>query len=62
MAQGILQSQGRGNMELEDVGELYFKQLCERSFFQNTFEILGSWPKCFDNLAKVEQSADYSSI
>ncbi|ONH95306.1 hypothetical protein PRUPE_7G062600 [Prunus persica] len=36
MAHGILdQSRFHGNMELEDIGELYFKDLCARSFFQN---------------------------
>ncbi|KAM1625959.1 hypothetical protein FF1_014350 [Malus domestica] len=35
MAHGILESRDHGNMELEDVGELYFKELWERSFFQN---------------------------
>ncbi|XP_068309300.1 disease resistance protein RGA2-like [Pyrus communis] len=35
MAHGILESRDHGNMELEDVGELYFKELRERSFFQN---------------------------
>ncbi|XP_021803429.1 putative disease resistance protein RGA4 [Prunus avium] len=36
MAHGILdQSHVHGNMELEDIGELYFKDLWARSFFQN---------------------------
>ena len=35
MVNGILESHDHGNLELEDVGELYFKELCERSFFQN---------------------------
>ncbi|KAB2608224.1 disease resistance protein RGA1 [Pyrus ussuriensis x Pyrus communis] len=35
MAHGILESRDHGNMELEDVGELYFKELWDRSFFQN---------------------------
>ncbi|KAM1525556.1 hypothetical protein ACFX10_010009 [Malus domestica] len=35
MANGILESHDHGNLELEDVGELYFKELWERSFFQN---------------------------
>ncbi|CAL9025757.1 unnamed protein product [Prunus brigantina] len=36
IAHGILdQSRVHGNMELEDVGELYFKDLWARSFFQN---------------------------
>ncbi|KAB2608213.1 disease resistance protein RGA2-like [Pyrus ussuriensis x Pyrus communis] len=35
MAHGILESRDHGNMEWEDVGELYFKELWERSFFQN---------------------------
>ncbi|CAN6576057.1 unnamed protein product [Malus baccata var. baccata] len=35
MANGILESHNHGNLELEDVGELYFKELWERSFFQN---------------------------
>ncbi|CAL8169706.1 unnamed protein product [Prunus armeniaca] len=36
MAHGILdQSRVHGNMELEDIGELYFKDLWVRSFFQN---------------------------
>ncbi|CAN6586419.1 unnamed protein product [Malus baccata var. baccata] len=35
MAHGILESRDHGNMQLEDVGELYFKELWERSFFQN---------------------------
>ncbi|ONH95310.1 hypothetical protein PRUPE_7G063000 [Prunus persica] len=36
MAHGILdQSRAHGNMELEDIGELYFKDLWARSFFQN---------------------------
>ncbi|XP_008240997.2 PREDICTED: disease resistance protein RGA2-like, partial [Prunus mume] len=36
MAHGILdQSRVHGNMELEDIGELYFKDLSARSFFQN---------------------------
>lgn len=35
MAHGILESRDYGNMEWEDVGELYFKELWERSFFQN---------------------------
>ncbi|KAM1198601.1 hypothetical protein ACFX13_010171 [Malus domestica] len=34
MANGILESHDHGNLELEDVGELYFKELRERSFFQ----------------------------
>ncbi|CAL2272369.1 unnamed protein product [Prunus armeniaca] len=39
MAHGILQSQGHGNMEVEDVGELYFKQLRERSFFHSVCDL-----------------------
>ncbi|CAL2272365.1 unnamed protein product [Prunus armeniaca] len=39
MAHGILQSQGNRNEELEDVGERCFKQLCERSFFQNVCDL-----------------------
>ncbi|KAB2604323.1 disease resistance protein RGA1 [Pyrus ussuriensis x Pyrus communis] len=35
MAHGILESREHGDMELEDVGELYFKELWQRSFFQN---------------------------
>ncbi|XP_068308518.1 disease resistance protein RGA2-like [Pyrus communis] len=35
MAHGILESREHGDMELEDVGELYFKELWDRSFFQN---------------------------
>ncbi|CAN6587300.1 unnamed protein product [Malus baccata var. baccata] len=35
MALGILESREHGDMELEDVGELYFKELWDRSFFQN---------------------------
>ncbi|KAB2630431.1 disease resistance protein RGA3 [Pyrus ussuriensis x Pyrus communis] len=35
MANGILESHDHGNLALDDVGELYFKELCERSFFQN---------------------------
>ncbi|KAM1198605.1 hypothetical protein ACFX13_010174 [Malus domestica] len=35
IANGILESHDHGNLELEDVGELYFKELWERSFFQN---------------------------
>ncbi|KAM1321273.1 hypothetical protein ACFX2F_014368 [Malus domestica] len=35
MAQGILESREHGNMELEDVGELYIKELWDRSLFQN---------------------------
>ncbi|KAB2608218.1 disease resistance protein RGA2-like [Pyrus ussuriensis x Pyrus communis] len=35
MAHGILESSDHGKMELEDVGELYFRELWERSFFQN---------------------------
>ncbi|CAL9025752.1 unnamed protein product, partial [Prunus brigantina] len=36
MAHGILdQSRVHGNMELEDIGEMYFKDLWARSFFQN---------------------------
>ncbi|XP_021811795.1 disease resistance protein RGA2-like [Prunus avium] len=36
MAHGILdQSRVHGNMELEDIGDLYFKDLWARSFFQN---------------------------
>ncbi|CAN6576059.1 unnamed protein product [Malus baccata var. baccata] len=35
MANGILESHDHGNLELEDVGELYFKELWERSFFHN---------------------------
>ncbi|KAL6272932.1 hypothetical protein ACE6H2_023624 [Prunus campanulata] len=39
MAHGILdQSRGHGNMELEDIGELYFKDLWARSFFQNVID------------------------
>ncbi|KAM0991622.1 hypothetical protein ACFX2C_009981 [Malus domestica] len=34
MVNGILESHDHGNLELEDVGELYFKELWERSFFQ----------------------------
>ncbi|KAB2608217.1 disease resistance protein RGA1 [Pyrus ussuriensis x Pyrus communis] len=36
MAHGILESREHGDMELEDVGELYFKELWQRSFFQNS--------------------------
>ncbi|XP_050121539.1 putative disease resistance protein RGA1 isoform X3 [Malus sylvestris] len=35
MAHGLLESRDHGNMEWEDVGELYFKELWQRSFFQN---------------------------
>ncbi|XP_068340049.1 putative disease resistance protein RGA1 [Pyrus communis] len=35
MVNGILETHDHGNLELEDVGELYFKELWERSFFQN---------------------------
>ncbi|XP_048432380.1 putative disease resistance protein RGA1 [Pyrus x bretschneideri] len=35
MAHGILESREHGDMELHDVGELYFKELWDRSFFQN---------------------------
>ncbi|XP_021834486.1 putative disease resistance protein RGA4 [Prunus avium] len=39
MAHGILdQSRVQGNMELEDIGELYFKDLWARSFFQNVID------------------------
>ncbi|KAI5318415.1 hypothetical protein L3X38_038123 [Prunus dulcis] len=39
MAHGILdQSHVHGNMELEDIGELYFKDLWARSFFQNVID------------------------
>ncbi|XP_021800327.1 disease resistance protein RGA2-like [Prunus avium] len=39
MAHGILdQYRGHGNMELEDIGELYFKDLWARSFFQNVID------------------------
>ncbi|VVA40011.1 PREDICTED: disease resistance [Prunus dulcis] len=39
MAHGILdQSRVHGNMELEDIGELYFKDLWARSFFQNVID------------------------
>ncbi|KAL6272941.1 hypothetical protein ACE6H2_023633 [Prunus campanulata] len=39
MAHGILdQSRVHGNMELEDIGELYFKDLWARSFFRNVTE------------------------
>ncbi|CAL9025766.1 unnamed protein product, partial [Prunus brigantina] len=39
MAHGILdQSPVHGNMELEDIGELYFKDLWARSFFQNVVD------------------------
>ncbi|CAL2272392.1 unnamed protein product [Prunus armeniaca] len=39
MAHGILdQSHDHGNMELEDIGELYFKDLWARSFFQNVID------------------------
>ncbi|XP_021805769.1 putative disease resistance protein RGA4 [Prunus avium] len=38
-AHGILdQSRDHGNMELEDIGELYFKDLWARSFFQNVID------------------------
>ncbi|VVA36217.1 PREDICTED: disease resistance [Prunus dulcis] len=40
MAHGILdQSRVHGNMELEDIGELYFKDLWARSFFQNVIDL-----------------------
>ncbi|KAI5318381.1 hypothetical protein L3X38_038089 [Prunus dulcis] len=40
MAQGILdQYCVHGNMELEDIGELYFKDLWARSFFQNVIDL-----------------------
>lgn len=35
MAHGILDFHGHGSMELEDVGELYFRELWMRSFFEN---------------------------
>ncbi|PRQ44726.1 putative P-loop containing nucleoside triphosphate hydrolase, leucine-rich repeat domain, L [Rosa chinensis] len=35
MAHGILQSRDNENMEMEDVGEQYFKELWARSFFEN---------------------------
>ncbi|KAM1240612.1 hypothetical protein ACFX2I_046151 [Malus domestica] len=38
MAHGILESREHGNMELEDVGEIYFKELWDRSFFQNVID------------------------
>ncbi|CAL2272375.1 unnamed protein product [Prunus armeniaca] len=39
IAHGILdQSHVHGNMELEDIGELYFKDLWARSFFQNVID------------------------
>ncbi|CAL9025751.1 unnamed protein product [Prunus brigantina] len=39
MAHGILDQSGvHGNMELEDIGELYFKDLWARSFFQNVVD------------------------
>ncbi|CAL9025767.1 unnamed protein product, partial [Prunus brigantina] len=39
MAHGILdQYRVHGNMELEDIGELYFKDLWARSFFQNVID------------------------
>ncbi|VVA39251.1 PREDICTED: disease resistance, partial [Prunus dulcis] len=40
MAQGILdQYCVHGNMELEDIRELYFKDLWARSFFQNVIDL-----------------------
>ncbi|VVA36223.1 PREDICTED: disease resistance [Prunus dulcis] len=35
MAHGILQPRDHENLELEDVGNLYFKELWERSFFEH---------------------------
>ena len=35
MAHGILQATNDENIELEDVGDLYIKELCSRSFFQD---------------------------
>ncbi|KAM5558793.1 hypothetical protein ABKV19_020465 [Rosa sericea] len=35
MAHGILQSRDNENLEMEDVGEQYFKELWARSFFEN---------------------------
>ncbi|XP_021829590.1 disease resistance protein RGA2-like [Prunus avium] len=41
MAHGILdQSRDHGNMDLEEIGELYFKDLWARSFFQNVIECM----------------------
>ncbi|KAM1738671.1 hypothetical protein ACFX11_014466 [Malus domestica] len=40
MAHGILESREHGDMELEDVGELYFKELRDRSFFHNVSDCI----------------------
>jgi hypothetical protein len=39
MAHGILQSPVNENQELEDIGDLYIKELSSRSFFQDFDEI-----------------------
>ncbi|KAK9921938.1 hypothetical protein M0R45_030433 [Rubus argutus] len=47
MAHGILQPRDNVNLEMEDVGEQYFKELCARSFFENVQVIEDEYDTCF---------------
>ncbi|KAM3691144.1 hypothetical protein ACJW31_09G173300 [Castanea mollissima] len=60
MAHGIIQSSKDENLELEDVGNLYIKELLSRSFFQDVEqENILQWARSYDTIREVEQSSDY---